>query len=669
MPFFADINLGLLHPLNVLFFLFEPFRALTVSVVILVGVALSGMYVFTREFHMPRPSVFISALAFGFSGSIIGYTNNVSILRVAVLLPWIMWLVTRYIDKPTNVRFAAASLCIAFQIVSGHPQITYITSLLVVSSVLYQRHLSLVRRCVLLLYLYGLAVLIASIQLMPFAELALQSTRIGRGYQYATFGSVHPFALLRFIVPSIVGNLSKDTALIGGGSIAGYVGFLPLFFSLFAPIKTNVVRFYWFIGLLSVGFALGKYSPVYIIGYYLVPGLRLFRQPEHFLILWTFSISILSGFGLEAIMRGNSQKKFMMFGAAVTVVLIMASALLTVMRPSWLQPIGRIRDLSAIVIETTIESLWTNMMFLLLTLFVLIKGKLLKPSGRPWIAATVVLVFIELCLFSRQVLLTTKYHDVLSWQNSTIATAIDRPFRLYVTPQAVRHPRSFAPWRYRYDQETSWLFRVMRPNIPLLYGISTADGYSSLVLSNLKRLVRSASDDPTGIDLTRASHDTLDLLSIKYILTSATDTRFRETDGFASIFSEQGLVLYENKRVLPRLFLTENGALQPESNIEVMHNTPQLAVVRTSLRYESTLVFSDMIYPGWQAFLDGRRVPLASYNRALKAVSVPSGTHTVAFMYNPRSLFFGLLFTMIGGMIIALLLLTAKAENRPCESR
>jgi uncharacterized membrane protein YfhO len=53
------------------------------------------------------------------------------------------------------------------------------------------------------------------------------------------------------------------------------------------------------------------------------------------------------------------------------------------------------------------------------------------------------------------------------------------------------------------------------------------------------------------------------------------------------------------------------------------------------------LVLSEILYPGWEAQVDGRVVPIEAYADILRSVQIPAGEHQVVFSFWPRSFFIG----------------------------
>jgi uncharacterized membrane protein YfhO len=58
-------------------------------------------------------------------------------------------------------------------------------------------------------------------------------------------------------------------------------------------------------------------------------------------------------------------------------------------------------------------------------------------------------------------------------------------------------------------------------------------------------------------------------------------------------------------------------------------------LVRTESPLECLLVLRDSWYPGWMAFVDGRRCPILRINGCFRGVIVPPGEHRIRFVYRP----------------------------------
>ncbi len=78
--------------------------------------------------------------------------------------------------------------------------------------------------------------------------------------------------------------------------------------------------------------------------------------------------------------------------------------------------------------------------------------------------------------------------------------------------------------------------------------------------------------------------------------------------------------------------------------------------IQTASDATGMLVVSLLPFPGWQATVDGKQTPILSANGAMSAVTVPSGSHTVTFRFDPPSFHAGLLVTLVSVAAIILAL-------------
>lgn len=87
---------------------------------------------------------------------------------------------------------------------------------------------------------------------------------------------------------------------------------------------------------------------------------------------------------------------------------------------------------------------------------------------------------------------------------------------------------------------------------------------------------------------------------------------------------------------------------------EIFRYEPNRVDVRTKAAAPSILVLAENHYPGWRAYLDGRRVDMLRVNYAQRGVSVPAGEHEVSFRYRPASFYAGLALSLLAALALLL---------------
>ncbi|HEX8284685.1 MAG TPA: hypothetical protein VF588_15075 [Pyrinomonadaceae bacterium] len=106
--------------------------------------------------------------------------------------------------------------------------------------------------------------------------------------------------------------------------------------------------------------------------------------------------------------------------------------------------------------------------------------------------------------------------------------------------------------------------------------------------------------------------------------------------------------------VEPGVETADTAGVAAAGSAGVVAYEPNRVDVRTKAGSPSILVLGENHYPGWRAYLDGRRVEMLRVNYAQRGVRVPAGEHEVSFRYRPASVFAGLALSLLTALALLL---------------
>lgn len=90
-------------------------------------------------------------------------------------------------------------------------------------------------------------------------------------------------------------------------------------------------------------------------------------------------------------------------------------------------------------------------------------------------------------------------------------------------------------------------------------------------------------------------------------------------------------------------------------SITLTEYQPNYLKYQTKAATEQLTVFSEIYYDkGWDAFIDGEKVPHFRVNYILRAITLPAGEHTVEFKFEPKSYFIGNKISLASSIILVL---------------
>jgi len=109
-------------------------------------------------------------------------------------------------------------------------------------------------------------------------------------------------------------------------------------------------------------------------------------------------------------------------------------------------------------------------------------------------------------------------------------------------------------------------------------------------------------------------------------------------------------------------------ALDRDATARVKNLSDGRMEVETRANAPAFLVTSDVLYPGWQATIDGAPARLYRTDYALRGLPVPAGTHTVRFEFRPRSFYKGAFISAASLLLLAASVFWLKRKETRGES-
>lgn len=672
-PFMANAVVNIWYPPTWLFFFLPVNLAYSWHVALHIVWAMLGMYVLIHTINnSPQPTLnpsspplnvrggrvgllswgkgelravsmlpaWTAGLIFGLSGFFMAriWAGHVDVIAAASWMPWVFgafwhlnhdrWKNLRHggeISTSLNRRIVVAGGVFAMQILAGYQTMAFFTVLAVGIASACQ---CVYERSVKPLFIAGLAgflgIGLAAIQIIPAQEFFRASIRtFTLPYSWNSYGSLTIESLKQFFNPFMFGdqltysgpppNFAEHAFFIGRVGLLAVLGgvviatgdmllqkrsskFNPRPWVKNTPLAGGIfILWFWFfavIALFGLWVSLGPNAPIdlqYIL-WKTVPMYQYLRIPARHLILVVFGLSGMVGLAIYAI---RSMHLRLVFVGLITIEMILFARHFIALKP--IPESRHDRELINILSPHRCRSFSTPEVECLYRVL---------PNFGVWVEPRDSLDF-----------------DAVMPYRIFSATGYD--------PSILRSYYEYIDLANGNAPGSSILTHDVQ--VPYLNLFSQAMGAFQ---NNLYSI---SSKDYLGTS-------PMDFLNIKYILVPrAYDPLYGvKTDRFVLLREDvtRDYRLYENKSVKPRFFF-ENGT------VIVKKYTPNEIVLSTDNNIGETLFSSEVFYPGWEGFIDGKKVDVIKTNHAFRALFVPAGRHTVIYRYSPRIF-------LIGGLLTAL---------------
>lgn len=655
-PLMAEGQIGGFYPLNILFFFILPFKA-AYNYSIIFHFLLGGVSIFflSKKLGSSLLGSLLAGVIFCFGSAYAGCFYNIITLRTLSWVPAVFLLLECYFEKNRIFYAAAAGIIMGLQFLAGFVQLAIYSWIFYLLYFIYKATFSkgYIKNNIfgfLLFSVVGAVIFLP--QLFLTLEIYARSSRIGNDLQFALWGSVNPFLAVGAVFPYMTRFLRADF-------YASILGILFLVMSFYCLGKDNRLRPFFLVFLLAILLSLGKYNPLYAIGLKLTK-LYGMRNPSKFLFFAMFSASILIGKGATLFFERSFDSQKRKAIRACAAFFIFCSVLFAVFHLVLVNFREKIIELGRSYVERYIYGAAShrydlNIYFEKLNSIVSDAINASSFNNVYNAASWLLLVAGALFLF-------------LTWKNKIaykayikIAAAViiiaDLFIYSYIGSGFRGNLRRFDYLSPQYEKIYNFiksdkdLFRILPynisrrdlpnwavPNANMAYGIDSIAVYTPLADDRYGKALTGLEVVDNSLGLREPSEDALDnklqeirLLNVKYLVTSA-DLEKSYLDLAAA---DHNIKLYIFKDVLPRIFISRELAnVQVDSAAKIISASygAGYASLKVSVPHEAYVVFSEFSYPGWKAYVNGKRRPIEAYF-LIQTVKLSKGENEVKFIY------------------------------------
>jgi len=669
MPFLADLQVGFFYPFNRILSLFVsnqglPVIAIEAIIIIHFLIAQINMFFLSKYLKISTYGAIIAAISYSFSMLMVCHVIHPMIVYHLAWLPLILMFFIRGVEKKELSSAIISGTLFGFTMLSGHPQMTLYIGLLLgmvfvwffVSGI---KHKKINGLDYFTYFSAGIIPIILAagifcIQYLPSKELASLSQRNEITYEKATEGSLSFKNIYTSVIPKIFGSEDGSIDKPGtyytktGGSVqrhfywetAYYFGLIALFLGFIGIImkfRTTNGGFFLFIGLFGFLFALGSSGVVYNI-LYNFPFFNSFRNPARMMFLVVLSFSVLAGMGFDALWENIKAKKMnWVILTAVALPLLISILTATGFLASSFDTPEAFR-------ETLISYGSTAVVITIIAYAIafITNWKIIGPSIGGILF--VILAFTDLYMSGET------FNQ--SPQNPTHVYELKPELKSLLTPKL---PDDLFRVNMRIYKPVS--FMAMQRNQGLIDNVMLIEGYNPLIL---ERASIPAIDQKTAYDLYNAKYEIkIDLDKGSWAF-SPRDSYFKrvwfvnnaiikKADEVKDFMKSQNIdfsnnvVLEEN----PGINLAGNPVDTALTHIKCEEYASNHFRYKVNTPVSSILCFSEIWYPDWKVFVDGKPTKLLRADYSLRAVAVPAGEHKVEMKFESEAYSKGKIISML----------------------
>lgn len=691
-PLLAAQQSAPLFPLTWLGVLFPFWESLAWIVVLKLTISTLGTVLLARALGLGLGPSLMAGIAFGFGTYMVDWLLHPH-SNAYILLPW-LFLTADRLCRTGAVRDAALlAAVVGGTYLSGHPQSAFLVSLAVAGWFFYRlaaarcSRRDALARVGLAAGATGLGLALAAVMLVPFVEGLRESYDTSRAQD-----PLAPRAALSIFFPEYWGRPDRANTASGPSNFTErtlYVGVFPLLLAVAGCVARRPrPPQLFFAALFAVAMAIVLDTGFLSETVGRLPGLDTINL-NRLLVLASFALALLSGFGAELLLRGTgSERKRMLVAAGATAALPVLVVLAA--HPGWLEDlfVGFKRMLGLATPQTgEVIALASLLRWLVLSALAVALMAVLTR----WRRYAVLAVAAALALVALDLLVMGYGY------NPAITKAEATP----PTPPAVTAMREMT-------REGGRVVGIgaLEPNTASRWGLDDARGHEQPAVERQQRLWYALGGGTEGATPGVSGQDPrtpglLDVFGVRAVLLNplfvdgtepvfapalrGDPVAYSRPDGVvldhrtalppafvayrwrasAGLDESLGLMVRGNTRLARDRPVVETGTASPATTrpatpARIVSRTDTEVVLDVSARERGQLVLLDTFYPGWKAEVDGESADIRPANAAFRAVPVDAGRHEVRFSYRPTSVVLGAVISLVALVVLAGLLLIRR---------
>ena len=673
VPNVAELQSAIFYPPNLIFVALSPAEAFTLCLAFHLFLSGAFAYALLIYYGCSRPAALGAGLTYLLCGPQVTHlwAGHLTMVCVIAWAPLLVLLFDRIARERCLPSALFGSLVVAMQLLAGHPQCALYslhTVLLVALALaawrfrIEGRWAALCQRLALAAFSLGLGFILAALQLAPGWEFVPHSARGHIGYEWPGTHSMPPENALTLLVPEFFFNWGREYLW----ETCAYVGLIPLMLCAVALARPRR-RIVWFFAALSglcFLLAFSRYTPFYHAACRLLPGFRLFRGHAKYLVTGALGLSVLAGFGFDALLSIEAERirrwSRIALGSALGFAVLLWVGFLTSSNgshpPEWWSGLLAWAGSTQILMSAQLLAVTWNLMLesavrstIMLGLGALWLGWAARAKpGSQWVwSFGVVAILLDLSLFA--------------WRYSEVSPApVAAEFRT-AGPTASR-PGPSGRRRARAAQDG-------QENTAMLRGEPSAEGYVGNVSASYSEFFRAAQGEaPHKVDFTfrrrggaclsaffaegpRAGSAPLDCQWLDGLPRAfyVPEPAGPEGEGwFRPSVKDEAADALPLRRSLWPARLSSLADLAKSVDVESYTNGHIALRMPEAIPGRGYVVLTDAFYPGWKATVDGRMGPTIRAYHTFRAARIRSDAQRLEFAYDPLSFRLGLAISLLG---------------------